>query len=184
MNYTYPELAGSPSNESLVASITSQYDDSSGGGGSKKRDDNSTAPSNGTVYLVEVKLPLFGYQDGKGNAQAYEVFVYIGDSPAENFVGMASTIGGRRMQGDRAGIATMDLTLPIKKAGKESNDETREWLLKNLHWRVGLGDFEIPKEKIKGLEVHLISTGVERSGRDDVFDRWVGGYNRHGAVDE
>jgi tyrosinase len=188
MNYTYPELVDNPSNETLVANITAQYDDAMSFDGSdkKKRQDDNTDPAKGIVYLAEVKLPVYGFRDGKGNSQPYEVFIYLGDLPTDgsnDFVGMTSTVGGKKMDNDQAATITIDLTLALERVGKKSDDAAADWLLDNLHWRVGLGDYEIDKKDIKGLEVNLISTEVEFSGRNDVFDRWVGGYDYHGKVD-
>jgi tyrosinase len=144
MGYTYPDLVNNPSNTTLVASIKAQYSDAPKSKARTRRQE--AMPAKGLVYLAEVKLPVFGFSDGKGSSQPYNVFTFLGDVPsdpkqwlhADSFVAITSTIGGRNMDNDQSTIITVDLTEALAKNGKASDDAAVEFLKENLHWRLGL----------------------------------------------
>jgi tyrosinase len=150
MGYTYPELASNPSNATLVASIKAQYSDAASSKVTATRQDTSAAeaPSKGRIYLAEVHLPVFGFADGQGSSQPYNVLLFLGDVPAdpkewldaESFVSVTSTIGGKHMDNNQSTIITVDLSAQLEKSGKagDSEDSVVEWLKENLHWRLGL----------------------------------------------
>jgi tyrosinase len=104
----------------------------------------------------------------------------------EEFVGIVATLGGVSIQDNILATGTVDLSDALKKAidsGATSENEAVAYLKKNIHYRLELGDVEISREKVRGLTVALISTEVEIAQRDDVFDRWVGGFKSYGEVD-
>ncbi|KAF2277714.1 Di-copper centre-containing protein [Westerdykella ornata] len=192
MGYTYPELASNPSNATLIASIKSQYQDVVTLKTTKSKRADAPVPTNGTLYLAQITFPVFGFPDGKGSSQPYNILTFLGEVPedpkkwleADSFVAITSTIGGRKMQGDQKATFMVDLEAALAKKGKSAEDEgVVEFLKGNLKWRLGLGEFEFTREDIKGVEVKLVSTVVEYSNREDVFDRHVGGYTEYGLVD-
>jgi tyrosinase len=197
MGYTYPELVGNPSNATIVASIKVQYSgppDVPVTSTKAKNKRQSIAPTKKELYLAEVNIPLYGLDDGQGGASPYNVAVFVGEvvsdvkewTYTEQFVGIVTTLGGIGIQDDLSTTETVDLSDALKKAinsGVTSEDKAVEYLKENLHFRLELGDIEISREKVQGLKVNLISTEVEIAPSDDVFDRWVGGFKRHGEVD-
>jgi len=197
MGYTYPELVGNPSNATIVASIKAQYSgppDVPVTSSKAKTRRQDTAPTKKTLYLAEVNIPLYGLDDGRGGASPYNVAVFVGEvgnnvkewTYSEEFVGIVTTLGGVGIQYNLSTTETVDLSDALKKAiasGATSEDKVIEYLMQNLHYRLELGDIEIPREKVQGLKVSLVSTEVEVAQSEDVFDRWVGGFKRHGEVD-
>jgi tyrosinase len=206
LGYTYPELIGRPDNSTLKANIKHQYDDSLPTTVTKRQD--QAEPAKGLVYLAEVKLALYGFTDGNGSSQPYNVLTFLGDVPseptewlqAESFVAITSATGGHRMTKNLSSTMLVDLTDALAKAGKKPDKAAVEFLKENLHWRLGLvgfsnkaetqsrlmviqGDFEIKRAEIPGVEVKLLSTEVEFSNRDDDFDHWVGDFTDYGLVD-
>ncbi|KAJ4295586.1 hypothetical protein N0V90_007599 [Kalmusia sp. IMI 367209] len=198
MGYTYPELANNPSNATLVASVRAQYsgpaDVSVTSTKSRRTIERDTVPVTKTLYLAEITLPSYALDNGVGGGAPYNVLLFLGDFPAnvkewqgaESFVGLASTLGAPRLQIDQTTSHTIDLSLALQKAidsGATTEKEAEAYLKKNLHYRLGLGDFKIEKDQVKGLEVSLISTAVEIAQSDDTFDRWVGGFKEHGLIE-
>lgn len=187
MGYTYPELVNKPSNNTLLTSIRDQYYDTKTAAKLVKRQDEP-APAKGRVYLAEVKLALYAFADGEGSSSPYNVLLFLGDVPqdptkwyeADSFVGIASSLGGINMEGDYSTTVSIDLSLAMGKQGIASDEAAEEYLKENLHWRLGLGDFELKREEIPGIEVRLRSTEVEFA---EPIDRWVGGFKEHGLVD-
>ncbi|KAF2182933.1 Di-copper centre-containing protein [Zopfia rhizophila CBS 207.26] len=197
MGYTYPELVGNPSNATIVASIKAQYSgppDVPVTSAKAKTRRQDAAPTKKKLYLAEVNIPLYGLDDGQGGASPYNVAVFVGEvgsnakewTYSEEFVGIVTTLGGVGIQDDLSTTETVDLSDALKKAidsKATSEDKAVEYLKENLHYRLELGDVTISREKVQGLKVNLISTEVEVAQSDDVFDRWVGGFKRHGEVD-
>lgn len=150
MGYTYPELVGRPDNTTLKASIQRQYAGSStiSASGKERREesDSETGTANGRVYLAQVKLPIFGFADGKGSSQPYNVVTFLGDVPedpkawfqSESFVAVTSMTGGKNMEGDQSTTILVELTGALEKNGKKSDDAAVEYLKKSLKWRLGL----------------------------------------------
>lgn len=144
MGYTYPELANNPPNATLVANIKAQYSDAPTAAKTKRQDDS--APKKGVVYLAEVKIPLYGLDNGEHGSSPFNVLVFVGDVPSEakewlsadSFVSMTATLGGVNMQSKQFTISTHDLTAALEKNGKKADEEAAEWLKENLHWRIGL----------------------------------------------
>lgn len=197
MGYTYPELVGNPSNTTLVASIKAQYSGPANvpvTSTKAKVRRQDPAPTKKELYLAEVNLPLFGLDDSQGGASPYNIAVFVGEvvndpkewSNSKEFVGIVATLGGVGIQDDISATETVDLSDALKKAidsGATSENSAVDYLKENLHYRLELGDVEISREKVQGLTMSLISTEVEIAQSDDVFDRWVGGFKRHGEVD-
>ncbi|KAF2657265.1 Di-copper centre-containing protein, partial [Lophiostoma macrostomum CBS 122681] len=189
MGYTYPELAGNPDNATLVANVKALYAGSATGSSTRK--ERRARKGNAMVYLAKVTLPLYGLANGEGGSSPYDVLIFLGDVPsdaaawssADSFVGVASTLGGLNTQSEQASTVTVDLTAALEQSSVEGNASTVDYLKANLHWRVGLGSFEIPRTYVIGVEVELISTDVEIATEDGVFDRWVGGFVELGKVD-
>lgn len=213
LSYTYPELVNNPSNATLVASIKAQYSGPSDVlvTAAKKTKRQEGASKTAELYLAEVTVPLYGLDNGEGGASPYDVLVFLGEvssepkewMASEEFVGITSALGGVGMKSDQVSIATIDLSDALEKAissGATTEEKASEYLKENLHYRLQLvsypfaelstvkltslqGDAEIPKNKVSGLKLKLISTEVEIAQSDDVFDRWVGGFKEHGEVD-
>lgn len=147
MGYTYPELASNPSNSTLVASIKSQYQDVATVKTTKHKRADTPIASNGTIYLAGINFPVFGFQDGKGSGQPYNILTFLGEVPedpkkwleADSFVAITSTIGGRKMEGEQNASIVIDLEAALAKKGKSAGDEdVVEFLKTNLKWRLGL----------------------------------------------
>ncbi|KAK7179642.1 hypothetical protein PSPO01_14263 [Paraphaeosphaeria sporulosa] len=198
LGYTYPELANSPTNATIVASIKAQYSGPSDvlvtTSKAKRVLQRETTPALKELYLAEINLPSYGLDNGIGGAAPYNVLLFLGEVPsdvqdwqtADSFVGLASTLGAPGLQVDQTTTHTIDLSLALEKAvksGATTEDDALEYLTQNLHYKLGLGNFEINKDQIKGLKVALISTDVEVAQSEDTFDRWVGGFKEHGLIE-
>ncbi|OAG12345.1 Di-copper centre-containing protein [Paraphaeosphaeria sporulosa] len=198
LGYTYPELANSPTNATIVASIKAQYSGPSDvlvtTSKARRVLQRETTPALKELYLAEINLPSYGLDNGIGGAAPYNVLLFLGEVPsdvqdwqtADSFVGLASTLGAPGLQVDQTTTHTIDLSLALEKAvksGATTEDDALEYLTQNLHYKLGLGNFEINKDQIKGLKVALISTDVEVAQSEDTFDRWVGGFKEHGLIE-
>ncbi|ORX94962.1 hypothetical protein BCR34DRAFT_525763 [Clohesyomyces aquaticus] len=191
MGYTYPELASNPSNSTLVKQIKTLYGPATGFAAKYKRQNHLPSRSTKqTRYLAKVEFPVYGLNAGA----PYNVLMFLGNVSSDSktwlgseaFVGLASSLGGVNMRSEMVATATVDLNDKIEKkiGSKELTVEgTVEYLRANLRWRMELGENEIPKKEVEGIKVVLISTEVEVAEKDDVFDRWVGGFVEHGEVD-
>ncbi|KAF2751094.1 Di-copper centre-containing protein [Sporormia fimetaria CBS 119925] len=183
-SYTYPELVDNTSNTTLVANVRSQYGPKTSSSTKAKREQMQQ------IFLLDISFPINGYTDGHGSSLPYNVAVFVDDVPAdpkkwfaaEGFVGVVSALGGIHMVGEQMTRMTMELS-DVLAANKVSVDEAEGWLMERVRWRLGLGDTEIRREEVKGVKVELVSTEVKVSGREDVFDEWVGEYTRYGLVD-
>ena len=153
MGYTYPELADSPSNATLVASIKAQYSGPADvpvtSTKARRTIIRDTAPVTKELYLAEITLPSYALDNGVGGGAPYNVLIFLGDVPAdvkewqsvESFVGLASTLGAPRLQIDQTTSHTIDLSLALQKAvdsGATTETEAGVYLKKNLHYRLGL----------------------------------------------
>ncbi|KAF2822336.1 Di-copper centre-containing protein [Ophiobolus disseminans] len=154
--YTYPELVDNPSNTTLVASIKAQY---SGPANisvsttaprfrSKRQSSNATVEVK-TLYLAEVKLPIYGLDDGRGGASAYSVLLFLGDvsddpklwATSRSLVGTAASLGGVHMHSNEVVTSTIDLSLALENAiaaGKTTSEKAEEYLKANLKYRIEL----------------------------------------------
>ncbi|KAF2733977.1 Di-copper centre-containing protein [Polyplosphaeria fusca] len=191
LSYTYPELVGSPSNATLVASIKKQYSgpaDVPVSASKHRRQD--AGPTTKELYLAQVTYPVYGLDNEVGGSSPYEVSVFVGDVPNDpkdwikTSAGSVGAIGGM-IQNDQISTGSIDLSDALKKAissGATTEEKAVEYLKANLHYRLGLGDFEISKDNVHGISMKLVSTKVEIAQSDDVFDRWVGGFIEHGEV--
>lgn len=149
MGYTYPELVNKPSNNTLKASIKSQYEDKNQTAAKTTKRQDESALTKGRVYLAGVKLALFAFADGEGSSQPYNVLVFLGDVPADpkgwskadSFVGIASSLGGNNMVNERSTTVLVDLTTALAEQGVASDEAAAEYLKENLHWRLGLVSF-------------------------------------------
>ncbi|KAF2642681.1 Di-copper centre-containing protein [Massarina eburnea CBS 473.64] len=195
LGYTYPELANGATNESIVASIKAQYSGPSDilVTTSKTQLQSSTTAAT-ELYLAEVKLPLYGLDDGDNGAAPYNVLLFLGEPKGdsndwafgENFIGTVSSLGGRNIQMENTTPAPIDLSATLAKAisaGVTTNEKAKDYLKTNLKYRLELGGVEIEKAKVSALKIYLISTEVEIAQSDDTFDRWVGGFKEHGRIE-
>lgn len=209
LGYTYPELVNSPSNATLVASIKAQYSGpadvsvtsstASKSDHTKRRD---VALTTKELYLANVVLPIFGLDNGAGGGAPYNVLVFLGDVPedakdwqtSESFVGLASTLGAVGLQVDQKTSHKIDLSLALQKAislGETTEGETKDYLRKNLHYRIGLvsGAFRHRKDptdlacraitkssrKLKALKYRLLVRMLRlRSRTIPLIDGWEG----------
>lgn len=154
--YTYPELVNNPSNATLVASIKAQYSGPSNVSvsvtvpklESKRQDGNATAREK-TLYLAEVKLPVYGLDDGKGGASAYCVLLFLGAvssdaktwATSDSLVGTAASLGGVNMSNKEVVPSTVDLSHALERAittGKTTAEKAEEYLKANLKYRIEL----------------------------------------------
>ncbi|KAF1952540.1 Di-copper centre-containing protein [Byssothecium circinans] len=194
LGYTYPELANNPPNATIVASIKAQY---SGPPNvlvsTSKAKRQAPVPATKELYLAEVKVPLYGLDDGDNGAAPYNVLLFLGEPKGnskqwafgDNYIGTASSLGGRNVQKDDVTPVPIDLSISLSKAiaaAATTEEGAKEYLKANLKYRLELGGVEIPKDKVPALEISLISTDVEIAQSDDTFDRWVGGFKEHGKV--
>ena len=154
--YTYPELVNNPSNATLVASIKAQYSGPSNVSVSAtapklrtKRQSSNLTETEKTLYLAEVKLPVYGLEDGKGSASAYSVLVFLGDvssdaaswATSDSLVGTAASLGGVHMHNDKVVPSTIDLSTALEKAvaaGKTTSENAEEYLKSSLKYRIEL----------------------------------------------
>jgi len=135
LGYTYPELANSPSNETLIATLVRDYSGPATGGSAKvkRQEQNSTTYQ---AYLADAQLP--------GTGSPYSLYVFLGDvngeaadwAGEESFVGLASTLG---THGEKPITATVDVTKAIEakiEAGETSSEGAVDYLKENLKWRL------------------------------------------------
>jgi tyrosinase len=157
LGYTYPDLANSPSNKTLVANLKALY---SGPAdvpvtttGSQSRIQAETA-SSFTKYFAQVKLPTYGLDDGDDGAAPYNVRVFLGDvssdakswASSDNMIGLASTLGGAKMKNDQIVPILVDVTSTLNKAIENeltTSENAADYLKENLSYRV---------EIVSGLE--------------------------------
>ncbi|KAF2690201.1 Di-copper centre-containing protein [Lentithecium fluviatile CBS 122367] len=196
--YTYPELANNPSNATLVKTIKDLYSGPADVPVTATKTVRNTKrqgsePTEKELYLAEIKLPTCGLDDGQGGGAPYSVLIFLGDVgndakdwiTSDSFVGATSTLGAM-IPSDQVTTATIDLSFALEKAiagGLTSAEKAKEYLKANLHYRLAIGEVEIPKKEVANLNVGLISTKVEIAQSDDEFDRWVGGFMEHGTVE-
>jgi tyrosinase len=153
LGYTYPELANSPSNATIIASIKAQYSGPSdvlvAASKANRISQLDTVPAKKELYLVDVNLPAYGLDDGIGGGAPYNVLLFLGHVPsdakdwqgADSFVGLASTLGAPMLQVNRTTTHTIDLSHALEKAvesGKTTEGAALEYLKTNLHYRLGL----------------------------------------------
>jgi tyrosinase len=166
MGYTYPELVGRPDNATLVKSVKDLYAGSATGSGARMA--RRSGEGNGTVYLAQVTLPLYGLPNDEDGSSPYDVLIFLGDVPAdaaawsssESFVGVASTLGGLNMQSEQVTTATVDLTAALEQNTVDGDGSIADYLKENLHWRVGLVSTASsrPLQKVD-IETDVMSTG-------------------------
>ncbi|KAF2272084.1 Di-copper centre-containing protein [Westerdykella ornata] len=181
MGYTYPELASNPSNATLVTEVIRLYSEGSNGGARRaKRED---VPEASQVYLAQAELPSGG--------SPYSIYVFLGEvtdnavtwSGLDSFVGLASTLG---THGTNPLRSTIDLTHAVGEKiakGDIKEDGALDYLKQHLKWRLVFAEEEIPRDKIPGAKVSLVTTTVEKASSESEFDRWLGDFTAHGAVD-
>lgn len=165
-----------------------------------------------TKFLAQVKLPLYGLDDGKEGAAPYNVRVFLGDvasdakswASSRNMVGLATTMGGAKMKTDQVVPVLIDLSASLRRAvqnGEASWEAAKDYLKKELHYRVEIvsyqtllqprhtetdrmqGGTEIAREKVKDLEVSLVSTEVKGAQSEEEFEEWVGELKEYGLID-
>lgn len=183
MGYTYPELANSPSNATLIGQVKALYAGPDDGTPAKTKRQESSVGLN-HVYFAQIQMPKVG--------RPYSVYVFVGDVTGsaqdwpglDSFVGLTSTLGGH--SGDEHGLGSVDVTEALVKkieSGETTVEKAAEYLKKNLKWRLVFADAEIPRAELTEAEASLLSTEVERATSDTEFDRWVGGFQKHGVID-
>jgi len=155
MGYTYPELVNT-NNATLVAYIKAQY---SGPPDvavpNKKRSLNDVVrrqdagkPKKEVLYLAEVELPVYGFDNGNGGSSPYEVFVFVGEvsgapsgwTKLDSFVGMTSALGGP-LKNDMIKPSNVEVGEALKKAveaGKTTTEKAEDYLKENLKFRVAI----------------------------------------------
>lgn len=166
--YTYPELADKPTNTTLVARIKAQYSGPSNvpvtsTKRSVQKGDDTVAMKK-TLHLVEIQLPMYGLDNGRGGASAYSVLVFLGDvdhdpskwSTSDSLVGTAASLGSVHMQSSQVVPSTIDLSHTLEKAiaaGATSADQAEEYLKANLKYRLELVSISRARES-KMLTCH------------------------------
>ncbi|CAI6332791.1 unnamed protein product [Periconia digitata] len=191
LGYTYPELINT-SQAQLRTTIKNLYGEVPVESFAAKS--ASGAASSYTKYLAEIQLPTYGLDDGEGGSLAYNVLVFLGDVSSDSkswatspsLAGLASTLGGVKNKNDQIVPFLVDLTSALAKAvesGATTSEGALEYLKKNVSYRIEIGGRAIAKEQLKALEVELISTEVEVAASEDEFDKWVGEFAKHGAID-
>jgi tyrosinase len=153
LGYTYPELANSPSNATIVASIKAQYSGPSDvlvtNTKSNRISQLDTSPAKKELYLADISLPAYGLDNGEGGGAPYNVLLFLGDAPsdvkdwqnADSFVGLASTLGAPMFQVNQTTTHTIDLSQALEKAvesGATTEGDALKYLKQNLHYKVGL----------------------------------------------
>lgn len=152
LGYTYPELVGSPPNTTLIADIKKKYSGPADVPVSAKsklrRQDSNSTESEKTLYLAQVKLPLHGLADEKGNASPYGVSIFLGDisddakswATSDSLIGSAGSLGSTHMvNSDEVTTSTLDLEHKLKEAiagGKTTAENAVEYLKSNLKYRI------------------------------------------------
>jgi tyrosinase len=174
--YTYPELVGSPSNETFTATLNKLYKPASRG----LNDTDASVPAPGgnaskittkaTDWQAEVKMP----SDIK---ISYSVRAFLGEPDADpmdwptskNYVGQLASMSSARMKTDV--IVTGSIGLSAKLCEKFQSGELKSYskadvaayLKTNFHWRIQALDYtEIPRNKPPpGLNVTVFNVPVE-----------------------
>ncbi|KAF2706982.1 Di-copper centre-containing protein [Pleomassaria siparia CBS 279.74] len=204
MGYTYPELIDTD-NSTLITNIKAQYSGASDVQVTlKKRSDDTLArnfqqraasePNTKQIYLAQVVMPIFGLDNGQGGASPYNVLVFVGNVSSDHtewigsqeFAGVAGVLGARKMRTNQTMVSSIDLSENLGEkitAGETTMENATEYLKENVHWRLHLGEKEIPRSSVKGIEVKLLSTTVEIADADDAFDHRTGAYTEHGRLD-
>ncbi|KAF1976937.1 hypothetical protein BU23DRAFT_551365 [Bimuria novae-zelandiae CBS 107.79] len=182
LGYTYPELLDTPSNETLISRINSLYRDSRLASKNTK-----LYPAVQEVeYIVQVTMPISA-------KSSYNVVVFLGDmhdNPAkwtsqDSFVAKTSSLMAMTAQSSSTTVGTVLLNGVVAKNLANSQmqqEEVSHYLKTNLHWRLELGDVEIPRSEVPGVKVTLMSTKIERATTISELDRWVGGFTVLGEI--
>lgn len=192
--YTYPELMGNPSNQTLTLALNKLYKSSAQGLNST----NTTipAPSNGaghdsstnkttkaTDWLCEVKMPI--------DIQiSYSVRAFLGEPDANpknwptdpNYIGQLASMSSPRMSSDV--IVTGNIVLTERLAQKHQSGELKSldkedvaaYLKANFSWRIQALDYsEIPRNNPPtGLNVTVFNVPVSIPESDDEVPTWDG----------
>lgn len=177
--YTYPELAGNPSNASLVEEIRRQYGPTTTSVLKKRQNGNGSNIE--TAYYADIDFPVWGLSDGNGGSAAYTMLFFLGEPVkdvskwvgSDNFIGLKSTMGGIGMTGPQRSRDTLDLGLAVEKAikgGKTDEDGLAEYLQKTLQLRLRAGGEEVPRDFIKNITIELVRVEVQKALSNDVFD--------------
>ena len=163
--YTYPELAGKPSNASVRASINALYGN---GNFLRRRDSGNSDQTLSRVYLVRIRIPITSVQNT------------VSVSVDGLYAGSHSTLARPDPRGRKLlNTASIDLTSVLSQKLKEgklsglSQEVVVKFLKASLTWELAKQD------KPDGLVVELISTAVEPPASADDFPRWVGGFVEH-----
>lgn len=170
--YTYPELVGSPSNETLTSSLNKLYKPSTRG--LNITDTPTSAPggnitTQATDWQCEVNMP----SDIK---ISYSVRAFLGEPNSDpknwatddNYIGQLASLSSSRMK--TGVIVSGSIGLSEKLAQKFEAGELKslnkadvaEYLKKNFHWRIQAQDLtEIPRDTPpKGLNVTVYNVPV------------------------
>jgi tyrosinase len=193
--YTYPELEGNPSNESLTLKINRLYKPTTNGlvnstiGTPLSRSRNETnATADALDWYCEVNMP--------SDIQAsYSVRAFLGapsnnskDWPLDpNYVGQVASLAGPQSKSNVTITANIGLTQKLMdkyRAGKlKSLDKTtvQEYLDREFYWRVQRVDLtEISQGELPAsLNVTLMSVPVHLPDSELEVPVWTGGFDYH-----
>lgn len=186
--YTYPELVGNPSNDTLTIRINELYKAPNQG-----LNNNNTISALGITnnsadaldWMAEVKMP--------SDIQiSYSVRAFLGPPDADpknwatdpNYVGQIASLSSPRMNSDVVFTATIGLTAALAQRYQAGDlpslekSDVAAWLDKNFHWRIQALDFsEIPRSSPPpGLEVTLFSVPVHLPHEDTQVPTWTGAF--------
>jgi tyrosinase len=173
--YTYPELMGNPSNETLTSSLNKLYKPPAQGLNDTSVASLSVEGSDGknttqaTEWLCEVNMPA----DIK---ISYSVRAFLGEPDADpkkwatdnNYVGQLATLSSSRMKTDVIITGSIGLTEKLAQkyeAGELtslSKADVAAYLKTNFHWRIQAFDHtEIPRNKPPaGLNVTVYNVPI------------------------
>ncbi|KAL6707713.1 hypothetical protein ACN47E_003834 [Coniothyrium glycines] len=196
--YTYPELAGSTSNDTLTASLNKLYKPRTSGLNNTNINvptpggDVSDTTTQATDWLCEIHMPT----DIK---ISYSVRVFLGEPNADpinwptdpNYVGQLASMSSPRMNSSVIVTGNVVLTdmLAKKKASGElkglSKGEVQAYLKANFFWRIQALDFsEIPRNNPPaGLNVTVFSVPVLIPESDTEVPTWNGNVEYHAEID-
>ncbi|OCL02739.1 Di-copper centre-containing protein [Glonium stellatum] len=184
--YTYPEIQGNPSNDTLKAAINALYAPTTNGVIAKRQ-----ATENPLDYLSRVELPT-------SLGSTYSVRVFLGDFSSDastwptdpNLVGSHTSLSSPAMRNDLIVTHSVPLTQALRKRYESGDlksldqDVIIEYLKTNLHWRIQQQDLtEIPRDQApEGLKVTTTSIEVVSPKSASDFPHWVGDFTDHPEI--
>ncbi|KAL8932438.1 MAG: hypothetical protein Q9211_006312 [Gyalolechia sp. 1 TL-2023] len=189
--YSYPEIQGKSMSE-VKAAVNALYAASSGEITSRRSNEAPMKavpgpPSTGnyTEWLSNIRVAKDALD------QTFFVHIFLGDFDPDpktwtfepNLVGSHAVLTPYVMTRDPAQSTIVTGQIPLTRALRadeqkglldmKDEDKTKEYLRRNLHWRVTtMDDKDVPRDRVPDLKISVVTANVRAADADDEFPVW------------